>query len=126
MALANLHFYQVAVAAIAAVMIYFGLEKFIRREPGQSWLKLAVRLMVWGGMAAVALFPTITNYLADFFGLEGNINAVILTGFLLVFLIIFKILSVVERIEQDITTLTRSIALKDLPPTGSKKAEPVE
>lgn len=106
-------FYQIAVALIAAAMIYFGLEKFIRREPGQTWLKLLLRVVVWGGMAVVALFPLVTNYLAEFIGLKGNINAVILIGFLLVFAIIFKILSVVERIEKEISTLTRREALRD-------------
>lgn len=108
----ELEFYQVALALIAAVMIYFGLEKFLRREPGQTWQKLTVRIVVWGGMAAVALFPQVTNYLARFIGLEGNINAVILVGFLLVFALIFKILSVVERIEEEISTLAREEALR--------------
>lgn len=108
----QLHFYQIAVLAVSSVMIYFGLEKFLRREQGQSFLKLLVRFVVWGGMIAVTLFPQVTNYLAEFFGLKDNINAVILTGFLLVFLMIFKILSVVERIEQDISALTRADALK--------------
>ncbi len=110
----TLHFYQIVVALISLIMIFFGLEKFIKRTPGQSVLKLAVRLVIWGGMGAVAIFPDISNRLAEFLGLEGNINAVVLTGFLLVFLIIFKILSVVERIEQDISTLTRKDALKDI------------
>ncbi len=95
-------------------MIYDGLQKYLRRGVGQSFIKLVVRLLVWGGMAAIALFPNVTNVLARFIGLEGNINAVILIGFLLVFLIIFKILSVVERIEQDITRLTRKDALSKL------------
>jgi len=106
-----LKFYQIAILAISALMIYFGLEKFIGRKSGQSVSKIAVRLIVWGGMAVIALFPSLTNTLAHFIGLEGNINAVILLGFLLVFLIIFKILSVVERIEQDITRLTRKEAM---------------
>jgi hypothetical protein len=105
-------FYQIAVLLISLVMVGFGLERFIRGGTGQSLLKLGVRFAVWGGMAAVALFPQVTNYLAHFIGLEGNINAVILTGFILVFLLIFKILSVVERIEQDISVLTRQDALK--------------
>ena len=111
----NLQFYQIIVALISLVMIFFGLEKFIKRKPGQSFLKLFVRIIIWGGMGSVAVFPDISNRLADFLGLEGNINAVILTGFLLVFLIIFKILSVIERIEQDISKLTRKEALKELP-----------
>lgn len=107
----TLKFYQIAVTLIAVTMIFIGLQKYLRRQMGQSLLKLGVRIVVWGGMATIALFPSLTNQLAHFIGLEGNINAVILTGFLLVFLLIFKILSVIERIEQDISTLTRNDAL---------------
>ncbi len=107
----HLRFYQIVVTGIAMFMMYDGVQKFLRRGTGQSFLKLSVRLLVWGGMAAVALFPGFTNLLAKLIGLEGNINAVILIGFLLVFLIIFKILSVIERIEQDISTLTRKEAI---------------
>lgn len=114
MSLTSLHFYQIAVALISLTMIFLGLEKFLKGGLTQSPLKLAVRLIVWGGMLAIALFPQITNYLAIFIGLEGNINAVILIGFLLVFLLIFKILAVVERIEQDISILTRVKALKNI------------
>ena len=110
----TLHFYQIAVVGISLYMIYAGIQKFLRHGAGQSFLKLAVRIIVWGGMATIALFPDVTNVLAEFIGLEGNINAVILIGFLLVFLMIFKILSVVERIEQDITRLTRKQALQKL------------
>lgn len=107
----KLRFYQIVVTGIAIFMMYDGIQKFLRRGTGQSLIKLAVRLLVWGGMAAVALFPDFTNLLARFIGLEGNINAIILIGFLLVFLLIFKILSVVERIEQNITILTRKDAI---------------
>jgi len=96
-------------------MIFFGTEKFIKGENTQSLLKYLVRLFVWGGMAIVALFPDLSDQLAKFIGIEDNINAVILSGFILVFLLIFKILSVVERIEQEISTLTRKQALEDLP-----------
>lgn len=110
----NLKLYQLAITLISAVMIFFGLEKFFQKRQSQSLLKLSMHLLIWGGMAAVALFPSITDYLAHLIGLEGNINAVILLGFLLVFLMVFKILSVVERIEQDISTLTRQEALGKL------------
>ncbi|HSX24377.1 MAG TPA: DUF2304 domain-containing protein [Candidatus Andersenbacteria bacterium] len=110
------HLYQLIVSGIAVLMIVQGAIKYFTRGESQSFLKFFVRLFIWGGMAIVALFPQITNTLASFVGLEGNINAVILTAFLLVFLMIFKILSVVERIEQNISTLTRNDALSNLPP----------
>jgi hypothetical protein len=111
----NLHFYQIAIILISLVMIYFGIEKYVRHQANQSLLKLATRIIVWGGMIYIALYPKFTYKLARFIGIEDNVNAAVLIGFLLVFLLIFKILSVVERIEQDISTLTRKDALKDLP-----------
>lgn len=114
MNISQFHFYQLAVTGIAVLMIVQGVIKYVKRGVSQSVLKLIVRIIVWGGMAAVALFPNFTNILARFIGLEGNINAVILIGFLLVFLMIFKILSVVERIEQDVTKIVREKALKDI------------
>lgn len=110
----SLHFYQIAVVLISLVMVYFGIEKFISRQATQSPLKLLVRLTIWGGMSAVAIFPEASDVLAKFIGIEDNINAVVLMGFLLIFLLVFKILSVIERIEQDISILTRKETLKQL------------
>ena len=106
---ANIHLYQIVIVAMSTVMIYQGVANF--RKGGQTLLKLAVRVAVWGGMALVAVWPALTLVLARIIGLEGNINAVILTGFLLVFLMIFKLLSTIERMEAHITTLTRKDAL---------------
>lgn len=113
MMLGEFKFYQIVTVLVALVMIYTGLEKFIRREANQSFLKLGVRLAVWGSMAAVALFPRLTNYVAKFIGIVDNTNAAILIGFLLTYLIIFKILSIIERIERDISALTRKGAMDD-------------
>lgn len=110
----NLELYQIVVILLAAAMIGYGIQRFLKREKGQTILKLLVRIAIWGGMAVVVAFPQLTNLLARFIGIEGNINAVILTGFLLVFLMIFKLLSAVERLEQQITSLTREKSLKDL------------
>lgn len=96
------------------MMLFQGIKDFLKRETGQTFLKLAVRLIVWGGMALVAVYPNSTMLFAKFIGIEGNINAVILTGFLLVFLLIFKLLSAIEKIEQNISELTRKEALSHL------------
>ena len=99
-------------------MLFQGGKEFFKRESGQTFLKFAVRIIVWGGMAVVAIFPNSTMIFAKLIGIEGNINAVILTGFLLVFLLIFKLLSAIEKIEQNISELTRKEALSHLPTTA--------
>ena len=94
-------------------MLVSGIKEFIHRETGQTWLKLFVRLVVWGGMALIAVYPQFTSWLARVIGIVDNMNAVIMTGFLLVFLLIFKLLSAIEKIEQNISELTRKDALRE-------------
>ena len=107
----KIHLYQVVVVGISSVMIFHGIRQFVKREAGQTPLKLFVRLSVWGGMGLVATYPDFTYSLSKIIGIEDNINAVILTGFLFVFLIIFKLLSAIEKIEQNISELTRRESL---------------
>jgi hypothetical protein len=104
--------YQLAIALLSIVMLADGFYRFARGGFAQSWLKLLVRLVTWGGLAVIALFPGVSYALANAIGIEGNLNAVILIGFLLVFLMIFKMLAVVERLEQQITRLVRRDALQ--------------
>ncbi len=109
----SVHLYQIVVVGIASVMIFQGIKEFAKREAGQTVLKLCVRLLVWGGMALISVYPNFTWYLSKIIGIEDNINAVMVTGFLFVFLIIFKLLSAIEKIEQNISEITRKEALNE-------------
>ena len=111
-----MHFalYQIIIVAFAAIMISKGLQNYFKHESGQTVLKLLVRVIIWGGMALVVTFPDISNTLAKLIGIEGNVNAVILAGFFMVFLMIFKLLSAIEKLEQQITALTRKESLSHL------------
>jgi hypothetical protein len=106
--------YQIVVAVLAFFMIGQGVRSFFKHESGQTFIKLAVRVIVWGGMAAIAIYPNLSNQVASYIGIAGNINAVILVGFILVFLMIFKLLSAIEHLEQQVTTLTRQKTLENL------------
>lgn len=111
---AKIHLYQIIVTAISAIMIYQGIDDFVRGKTNQTFLKLFVRIIVWGGMALIAIFPDFTNMIAKFTGIVDNANAVIMTGFIFIFLIIFKLLSAIERLEQQISEVTRKEALREL------------
>jgi hypothetical protein len=109
----DVHLYQVVVVAVSSVMLYLGIKEFVNREAGQTFLKLLVRLLVWGGMALIAVYPDFTRIIARVIGMEDNFNAVVMTGFLLVFLMLFKLLSAIEKIEQNVSELTRKEALNE-------------
>lgn len=111
----KIHLYQVVMLGISVVMLFRGWKNYRKKETGQTSLKLLVRLMVWGGMALLAIYPNSTRIVAKILGVEDNINAAVMIGFLLVFLIIFKLLSAIEKIEQNISEITRREALSHLP-----------
>lgn len=111
----KIQLYQVVVVSVASIMLFQGAKDFFKRETGQTVLKFMVRIIVWGGMGTVAIYPNSTELVARALGIEDNINAVIITGFLLIFLIIFKLLSAIEKIEQNISELTRKDALNEIP-----------
>jgi len=110
----NIHLYQILILGISSVMLFQGIKEFVKRESGQTFLKLGVRLSVWGGLAILAVYPNSTMLVAKFLGIEDNINAAVLIGFLLVFLLIFKLLSAIEKIEQNVSELTRKESLSHL------------
>jgi len=107
------HLYQLVIIAISSVMLYLGIKEFANRETGQTVLKLTVRLTVWGGMALIALYPDFTLFVAHILGVVDNFNAVVMMGFLLVFLMLFKLLSAIEKLEQNVSELTRKEALSE-------------
>ncbi len=110
----SLHLYQIVILALAAFMIFQGGKKYFKKENNQTFIKFSVRVIVWGGMAAIAAFPNLSTQVASVIGIDGNINAVVLVGFILIFLMIFKILSIIEGIERNITALTRDQSLQGM------------
>ncbi len=108
------HFYQLIIIVISVWMIYQGIRNLARGKNNQTIYKLSLRLIIWGGMIVIALFPDMLSLLAKTLGIIDNMNAVILTGFLLVFLMIFKLLSAIERLEQDISEITRKESLSEI------------
>ena len=108
-----MHLYQFIIVAISSVMLYLGIKEFANRETGQTLLKLAVRVTVWGGMALIAIYPDFTMFVARILGVVDNFNAVVMMGFLLVFLMLFKLLSAIEKLEQNVSELTRKEALSE-------------
>ncbi|MGR0482137.1 MAG: DUF2304 domain-containing protein [Candidatus Electronema sp. V4] len=108
-----MHLYQFIIVAISSVMLYLGIKEFANRETGQTLLKLAVRVTVWGGMALIAIYPDFTLFIARILGVVDNFNAVVMMGFLLVFMLIFKLLTAIEKIEQNVSELSRKEALSE-------------
>jgi len=81
------------------------LVRFIRKEQGQSTFKLIATIFIWGGISYAAFFKL---------GSENNLNTFIFIGFVVVFFILFRLLSILEKNERLLTEIIRKEALKDL------------
>jgi hypothetical protein len=106
--------YQIIIFLISAFMVFQGIKNYIEGKNNQTFYKLCIRIFVWGGMATITFFPSLIHLLAKTLGIIDNMNAVILTGFLLIFLMIFKLLSAIERLEQGLSEVTRNEAIKEI------------
>ncbi len=107
--------YRIILAALSVFQIADRLVRFMRRERYQSLVKLVTVLAVWGSVFYIAVFPDSWRRLSDRIGLGADTDMLVLTGFIVVFLIMFRMLSIIEKIERNITALVRREALQDLP-----------
>lgn len=107
-------FYQLLFAAICLIYIVHRLQKYLRKEQTQSLFKLGTIVGVWLFLLIVVLFPEWVNSVLRKIGLGGDFNTIVLIGFVIVLLLIFKLLSIIEKIERQITEIVRKDALKEL------------
>lgn len=111
----NVTVYQIGVAAVAFGIIIGRTLRFVRRERAQSVFKYLTVIFVWGMIGAIALFPGIAHWIRAQFGFGQNFNTMIFIAFVVLFVLFFRILGIIERIESQMTEIIRKEALKNLP-----------
>lgn len=98
---------------LAAFIILERFSKFLKREAGQSLFKLISSLSIWSFILLISIYPNFAYFIARKLGMGENLNTLIFLGFVITFMLIFKILSIVEKIEQQITEVVRKTAIKN-------------
>ena len=106
--------YQIFLSVVAAGIILERTIRFFKREQNQSVLKYITVVCIWGSIGAISLFPQIAHFIRVTFGFGENFNTVIFIAFVILFALYFRLLSIVERIESNITELIRKESLKDI------------
>lgn len=86
--------------------------RFIKKETGQTFYKLFSTLFVWGAVLIISIFPDFAYFISGKLGMGKNLNTLIFFGFVVVFLVIFKILTAIEKIEKEITKIVREIGMR--------------
>ncbi len=112
--LKNLYFFQYVLALIALFFLLSGIIKFAKKEKNQTFFKFMYTVIIWGGILFLSIFPDSLRSWSMKWGLGENLNTLIFIGFVLVFVTIFKLLSIIEKNERNITEIVRKQALQEL------------
>lgn len=67
----------------------------------------------WIIVGGVGVYPDVANWLAIALGVGRGADAVVYVALMAVFYILFKIFTRIERIERNMTSIVREIALRD-------------
>ncbi len=112
---------QIAVAAFCLIIIAGRFLRFVRREPNQSLPKLITTVVIWSMIGSISLYPPIAYTIRNTLGLGNNFNTEIFIGFIILFALYFRMLSIIEQLETTITELIRKEALRELPARSKKR-----
>ena len=107
----NFNIYQVIIALISLSMIFTRILKLVKGEASQTFIKFFMTAIVWSGILVFALFPNLAQEISKKFGMGENLNTLIFLVFVVIFLVLFKIINLAEKIEQNISKLVREEAL---------------
>lgn len=112
----NFHFSPVQGVLVLISLFFLGnrIVKYIRKERTQTVFKLLLTIIIWGGILFTSLFPELVHTVSRNLGLGENLNTLIFFGFVVVFVILFKLLSSFESLERQLTELVRKEALKEI------------
>jgi hypothetical protein len=77
--------------------------------------------LVWIIAAVVILLPETTSFVANMLGVGRGVDLVLYASVIVLFFLIFKLFTSLDRLEKLLTDIVRKDALRDLPKEENKK-----
>lgn len=107
------------------VFALFALSRVIFRykNDGITLFELVLWMLFWGLAIVVAIIPDTTNLVATIVGVGRGADLVVYSSLIILFYVVFKLLTRVYRLERDITKIVQNIALKSLERDDSLQQE---
>lgn len=102
---------QIVLLTLAVpAMVLVGLRY---RQKRIGTLSFFLWLPLWGAIAVVILFPNTTVVVAGLLGIGRGADLVLYLSILLLLYLLFRVIVRLERMDKDITTIVRSLALRE-------------
>jgi small membrane protein len=101
---------------VVIIFAVFALSRsYLRIKHGsESVIEFVLWTILWTGIIIVVLFPNILTIPAKLLGIGRGVDVLVYFGIIVLFYSVYRIYSKIERLEQEITSLTRANALKIL------------
>jgi hypothetical protein len=105
----------ILIGVVILIAVFALSRSYLRIKHGsESILEFILWTILWGGIIIVVLFPSVLTLPARLLGIGRAIDVLVYFGIILLFYSVYRIYSKIERLEQEITSLTRANALKGL------------
>jgi hypothetical protein len=102
--------YQDLGALIGIIAILIGILRF---KNGKMSLGMAsLWTIIWTVVILISIFPDSTSTFASIAGLGRGLDVILILGLILGYYLIFRIYSMIEKMDREITLLVREIALQ--------------
>jgi hypothetical protein len=100
---------------ILILFVLFALYKVALRFRDKiiSLQELILWTIFWFVVAFLVFFPEVTSYAANWVGVGRGVDLVIYIAILILFYLMFRALSKLDKVEKDVTKVVRTVALKD-------------
>lgn len=102
--------YQYIGIIIGIIGIIYTFIRF--RESKMSPGMLLIWSVVWVILIGLSIFPTATGYFAGLTGIGRGLDVILILGLIGTYYLIFRIYNMIENIEQEITHISREMALE--------------
>jgi hypothetical protein len=101
---------KIFAVAFAAVSLYWLVLRF--RRTRRFTIELLAWLVVFAGVGTVVFVPHATDQMAAWLGVSSGFNALTFITVTMLILVVFRILSRLQKVERDMTSLIRAYAIE--------------
>lgn len=102
---------QFLVTIISAVIILFIFKRVIAQK--SLSLKSFLWLAFWVVAIIIVWYPDLTNQIANLLGVGRGTDAVFYISLVVIFYLLYRILSKIDKQDQEITKIVRTLAIND-------------
>jgi len=99
---------------LAIIFALFALSRAILRVKDNeiSGKEFAFWATVWIAVIIIAIFPSFAISFAELFGIDRGVDFLVYVGMLALFYLVFRLYVKIDKISQEITKITRVVAIK--------------